>query len=167
MNKLLIVITILFINYTYCQTDTLTLRYFINKNEFKTNNAKISIITHNDTLDIVPINGKFIAPRIDTSFVFIVKIENTKSYWISLNKFDLESYDEIFIGTITEIEKFEKNFFDRFSYFISEKKYLEIEELPKIGSKVEYVMLCRLKKFGNYISIMTLKDVFITEEKKD
>jgi hypothetical protein len=165
MNNLIITIILFFINYTYSQPDTLALRYFINNKELKTDNAKISIITHNDTLNIVPINGKFIPPRIDTSFVFIVKIENKKSYSIALSKFDFESYDEIFIGTVSEIEKFEKNFFGRFSYFIMGKNYLEIEELPKIGSKVEYIMLYRLKKIGTINNRMTIQNFYISNEK--
>lgn len=166
MNNLIITIILFFINYTYSQSDTLALRYFINNKELKTDNAKISIITHNDTLNIIPLNGKFIPPRIDTSFVFIVEIKNQKSYSLSLGKFDLESYDEIYFGTITEIEKFETDF-GFFKYIISKENYLVLEEKPKIGTSVNYIMLYRLKKFGNYISIMTLKDVFITEEKKD
>lgn len=167
MNKLLIVITILFINYTYSQADTLVLRHFINNKEFKTNNAKISIITHNDTLDIVHLNGKFIPPRINTSFVFIIKTENQKSYSISLGKFYLESYDEIYFGTITEIEKFKKNIFEHFNYFMNKENYLEIEEIPKNGSTVEYIMLYRLKKIGTINNRMTIKNVIIKNDKKD
>jgi hypothetical protein len=146
-------------NAVYCQPEIWSLKYFENTKELELENGEIAFITYKDTVTLNLLKGQFTPAKIDTTFQIIIKIDDKTFQSENCKPHNLEMFNELIIGTISETDKFIKRGLG-YEYEISKEYSVTLNAQPETRYKIKYLILSQARKIGTVRSRSNYQSVY-------